>query len=60
MQELNCQDVETVSGAGLWSYFARKLVDIAIIQTGEAVIAGQVDYAGVAESQGSYYNTVGA
>lgn len=57
MQEITMQDTESVGGAGaILNDFLGRLATM----IGDQVMAGNVDYAGMAEEQGHYYNMVGA
>ena len=61
MHEINLQDAGTVGGG--WSFGGwvfSQAVTFAAGYTWDAVRSGQVDYAGVAESSGTYYNMMGA
>ncbi len=62
MYELPLQDAEDVGGGIPWlAGWALSQGFTAIIgRIGQAVLAGEVDYSSLAESQGSYYNVVGA
>lgn len=57
MQSITLQQAQVVSGSGyLDGFIISKMLDYVCRE----VMAGRVDYAGVAASQGTYYNTVGA
>ncbi len=57
MREISLQEADAVGGSWSWvSYVISQGVTYAI----GAAWRGEVDYAGVAEAQGHYYNMVGA
>lgn len=61
MSELNLQDTDQVGGGlSIFTWIVNQVGTAAGAWAYRAVMAGQVDYAGVAEQQGHYYNTVGA
>ncbi len=62
MQEISIQDAEDVGGGMGWvvKWAAGQAFTFLVEKIGGAVMSGEVDYSGVADSQGTYYNTVGA
>ncbi len=60
MFEISSQDADAVGGAGLASWLGGYVGEQALGFIGGAVMAGQIDYASIAESQGHYYNAMGA
>ncbi len=61
METLNLQDAEAVGGGNaLLSWAIGQILGGVGGFISSAVWSGGVDYAGVAEQQGTYYNTVGA
>ena len=60
MQEIIVSETGCVAGGSLASWAAGQLATAALKFIYDAVASGQVDYAGLAESQGTYYNMVGA
>ncbi len=57
MREISLQDADAVGGS--WSLVSY-LISQGLTYALGAACRGDVDYAGVAETQGQYYNTVGA
>ena len=62
MERITMQEAEGISGAGFSfkSFGLGQIFSIPLDWVKDQVVAGNVDYAGLAESQGTYYNTVGA
>lgn len=61
MTELTLQDTDQVGGGlSILAWIGRQVLVAGAEWTYRAVMSGQVDYAGVAEQQGTYYNMVGA
>ena len=62
MEQITMPEAEGISGAGfsLKGFGLSQIFSIPLDWVKDQVLAGNVDYAGVAESQGTYYNTVGA
>ena len=61
MHEISVGGTDCVAGGGFFANWgASQLLNIAMKYVYDSVTAGQVDYAGLAESQGTYYNMVGA
>ena len=57
MREISLQDADAVGGSwSILSYLISQGVSFAI----GMAYRGEIDYAGVAEAQGHYHNTVGA
>ena len=61
MHEINPQHTEAIGGGNFFfNWGVSQLFSQAAYGVWGAVTSGQVDYSGVAESQGTYYNMVGA
>ena len=62
MNEISIQDSELVGGAGFWGWVGSQIAGgaLQIIARETLVMQGNIDYSGIADSQGTYYNTVGA
>ncbi len=62
MEQVTMREAEGISGAGfsLKGLGLSQIFGISLDWMKDQVLAGNVDYAGLAESQGTYYNTVGA
>jgi hypothetical protein len=60
MHEITLDDAGMIGGAGVLDWFAGQLAGMAFRFVVDAVFSGQVDYAGLAEQQGSSYNMLGA
>lgn len=55
MTQLTMQEADAVAGSRSFTPYG-----IALQVLYDLVKSGAIDYAGIAESQGTYYNTVGA
>ncbi len=62
MQEITMQETESIGGGMSWlvGWAAGQLLTATARYLYSSVVAGDVDYASLAESQGTFYNTVGA
>lgn len=60
MEQITMQDAELVGGSGLVGWVLRQMAMPVLDYLGGLITSGQVDYTGVAEEQGHYYNMVGA
>jgi hypothetical protein len=60
MNEISIQDSELVGGAGFWGWVAGQVAGPVIGWTASQIMQGNVDYAGMVEQQGTYYNMMGA
>ena len=57
MYDITSQDTEAISGGNWVSSFARSKIASWVL---DQIMSGNVDYASIAEQQGTFYNTVGA
>ena len=62
MEPITMREAEAISGAGfsIKSFSLGQILSVPLDWVKDQVLGGNVDYAGLAESQGTYYNTVGA
>lgn len=60
MQSITMEEADGVHGAGFGSWGLGQIGSIAVRYVAEQVMAGNIDYSGLAASEGTYYNMVGA